>query len=94
MRIESGTNLIGGQPISYKNMKDVTKLAKDKSIITVLDASLLQDNLYFIKTRESSMKNKSIREITRMIADLFDIIYFSGRKFGFARGGADRKSVV
>ena len=88
MRIESGTNLIGGQPISYKNMKDVTKIAKDKGIVTVLDASLLQDNLYFIKTREASMKNKSIREITRMIADLFDIIYFSGRKFGFARGGA------
>ena len=88
MRIEAGTNLIGGQPISYKNMKDVTEIAKKEGIITVLDASLLQDNLYFIKTRERSMKNKSIREITRMIADLFDIIYFSGRKFGFARGGA------
>ena len=34
------------------------------------------------------MKDKSVREITRMIADLFDIIYFSARKFGFARGGA------
>ena len=56
--------------------------------MTVLDASLLQDNLYFIKTREDSMKDKSIREITRMIADCFDIIYFSARKFGFARGGA------
>ena len=88
MRIESGTNLIGGQPISYENMKDVTKIAKKNGIITVLDASLLQDNLYFIKTREESMKDKSIREITRMIADLFDIIYFSARKFGFARGGA------
>ena len=55
--------------------------------MTVLDASLLQDNLYFIKTREESMKDKSIPEITRMIADLFDIVYFSGRKFGFARGG-------
>ena len=88
MRIESGTNLIGGQPISYENMKDVTDLAKKEGIITVLDASLLQDNLYFIKTREESMKDKSIREITRMIADLFDIIYFSARKFGFARGGA------
>lgn len=33
------------------------------------------------------MKDKSIREITRMICDLFDIVYFSGRKFGFARGG-------
>ena len=88
MRIEAGTNLIGGQPISYKNMKEVTDIAKKNGIITVLDASLLQDNLYFIKIRENSMKNKNIREITRMIADLFDIIYFSARKFGFARGGA------
>ena len=88
IRIESGTNLIGGQPISYKNMKELSKLAKKYKILTVLDASLLQDNLYFIKTRETGMKNKSIREITRMIADLFDIIYFSARKFGFARGGA------
>jgi tryptophanase len=88
IRIESGTNLIGGQPISYKNMKELSKLAKKYGILTVLDASLLQDNLYFNKTRETGMKNKSIREITRMIADLFDIIYFSARKFGFARGGA------
>ncbi|MBQ3223420.1 MAG: tryptophanase [Clostridia bacterium] len=87
MRIEAGTNLIGGQPISYENMKAATQIAKENGIITVLDASLLQDNLYFIKTREESMKDKSIREITRMIADLYDVIYFSGRKFGFGRGG-------
>ena len=87
MRLEAGTNLIGGQPISYENMKEATDLAKKHGIMTLLDASLLQDNLYFIKTREESMKDKSIREITRMIADLFDMIYFSGRKFGFGRGG-------
>ncbi len=88
LRIEAGTNLIGGQPISYKSMKEATDLAKKYGITTVLDASLLQDNLYFNKTREESLKDKSVREITRMIADLFDIVYFSGRKFGFARGGA------
>ncbi len=87
LRLEAGTNLIGGQPISYENMKAATDMAKKYGILTVLDASLLQDNLYFIKTREESMKDKSIRQITRMIADLFDIIYFSARKFGFARGG-------
>lgn len=87
IRMEAGTNLIGGQPISYENMKAVTDLAREHSIPTVLDASLLQDNLYFIKVREESMKDKSIREISRMIADLFDVIYFSGRKFGFGRGG-------
>ena len=88
IRLESGTNLIGGQPISYENMKAATDIAKKYGILTVLDASLLQDNLYFIKEREEKLKDKSIREITRMIADLFDIIYFSARKFGFARGGA------
>ena len=87
IRIEAGTNLIGGQPVSYENMKAVTDLAKAYGIPTVLDASLLQDNLYFIKVREESMKDKSIREITRMIADLYDVIYFSARKFGFGRGG-------
>ena len=87
MRLEAGTNLIGGQPISYENMKAATELAKSHGILTVLDASLLQDNLYFIKMREEGMKDKSIREITKMIAELFDIIYFSARKFGFGRGG-------
>ena len=87
LRLEAGTNLIGGQPISYENMKEATTLAKSYGITTVLDASLLQDNLYFIKTREDSMKDKTIPEITRMVADLFDLIYFSGRKFGFGRGG-------
>ena len=29
----------------------------------------------------------SLREITRAVADLCDIIYFSARKLGFARGG-------
>ncbi|MBR5265120.1 MAG: tryptophanase, partial [Clostridia bacterium] len=88
LRLEAGTNLIGGQPMSYENMKAATDLAREYGITTILDASLLQDNLYFIKVREESMKDKSIREITRMIADLFDIVYFSARKFGFARGGA------
>ncbi len=53
----------------------------------MLDASLLQDNLYFIKTREEAYKNATIREITRKLADAVDIIYFSARKLGFARGG-------
>ncbi len=87
LRLESGTNLIGGQPMSYQNMKDAVAIANKYGIPTVLDASLLQDNIYFIKTREEGMKQRSPAEILRMIADLFDIVYFSGRKFGFARGG-------
>lgn len=87
VRIEAGTNLVGGQPLSLQNMKDVAALCRKYAIRLVLDASLLQDNLWFIKTREAACKDKSIREITAEISALMDIIYFSARKLGFARGG-------
>jgi len=95
LRLEAGTNLIGGQPVSLQNFKDACAIARKHGIVSVLDASLLQDNLFFNKTREEACKDMSVREITHEIADQFDIIYFSARKFGFARGGAimirDRK---
>lgn len=87
VRMEAGTNLIGGQPFSLQNLQDVAKLCKEFSIPLVLDASLLADNLYFIKMREESCKHMSIREITAAIANCCDVIYFSARKLGFARGG-------
>lgn len=88
VRIEAGTNLIGGQPLSMENMLEVARVCRENGIMSVLDASLLQDNLYFIKTREESAKNMSIAEIMRKIADAMDLIYFSSRKLGFSRGGA------
>lgn len=87
VRLETGTNLIGGQPHSLENMREIRRVCDQAGLMLVLDASLLADNLHFIKTREESCKNKSIREITREIADLSDVIYFSARKLGCARGG-------
>lgn len=88
VRIEAGTNLIGGQPLSMENMLEVAKICRENGILSVLDASLLQDNLYFIKTREEQAKDMTIAEIMRKIADAMDLIYFSSRKLGFSRGGA------
>lgn len=87
VRIEAGTNLIGGQPLSLENILSVADITHRHGKLVVMDASLLQDNLYFIKTREERAKDLTVREITRMIADQMDIIYFSARKLGFARGG-------
>lgn len=70
-----------------ENMREVRKICDEYGILLVLDASLLADNLHFIKTREESCKNKSIREITAEMAELSDVIYFSARKLGCARGG-------
>jgi len=87
VRLEAGTNLIGGQPISLANMHAVRKVCDKHGLILVFDASLLADNLWFIKTREEAYKNASIRDITLEISNLMDITYFSARKLGCARGG-------
>lgn len=87
VRIETGTNLIGGQPHSLENLRQVRAVCAPHGIQIVFDASLLADNLHFIKTREKSCQSRSIREITREVSDLVDIIYFSARKLGCARGG-------
>ena len=87
VRMEAGTNLIGGQPFSLQNLREVSEVCREAGILLVMDASLLADNLYFIKTREESCRSMSIREITRAMAELTDIIYFSARKLGCARGG-------
>jgi tryptophanase len=87
VRLEAGTNLIGGQPVSMKNFRDVSKICRDAGLLLVIDASLLADNLYFIKTREAEYKDVPIIEIMRELGKLCDILYFSARKLGCARGG-------
>jgi tryptophanase len=87
IRLEAGTNLIGGQPLSLRNMKDVRKVCDEYGIMLILDASLLADNVYFIKEREEGCKGMSIAQIIRAMSDLSDIIYFSARKLGCVRGG-------
>ena len=87
VRVEAGTNLIGGPPVSLENMLAVTDICHDKGVKSVLDASLLQDNVYFMKTREARCKYMEPKAIYHLLADHFDIIYFSARKLGFAKGG-------
>ena len=87
IRMEASTNLIGGQPFSMKNLQDVRAVADKYKIIIVLDASLIGENAYFIKTREEAYKNKSIHEVLTGMCHLCDIVYFSGRKVSSSRGG-------
>ena len=87
VRMEAGTNLIGGQPFSLQNLQEVSAVCRASGIPLVHDVSLLSDNLYFCKQREEACKNMTIHEIALAMAEASDILYFSGRKLGFARGG-------
>jgi tyrosine phenol-lyase len=87
VRMEAGTNLIGGQPFSLANLAAVRAVCDEHELLLVMDGSLLADNLHFVKTREESCRDLSIREITRKMADMCDVMYFSARKLGCVRGG-------
>jgi len=87
IRMEASTNLIGGQPFSMKNIREVKKIAQENGIMLVLDVSLVGENIYFIKQREPEYKNVPIKDILLEMCDYADIIYFSGRKVSCTRGG-------
>lgn len=87
VRMEASTNLIGGQPFSIANMREVKKIADDNGILFVLDASLIGENAYFIKEREEEFKNSSIKDILQLMCSFADIVYFSSRKVSSTRGG-------
>ncbi len=87
IRMEASTNLIGGQPFSIANMREVRKVADEFGIKLVLDASLIGENAYFVKKREAEFKNATVATILRSFCDLADIVYFSARKVSSSRGG-------
>ena len=87
VRIELGTNLIGGQPVSLSNIEATKALCAQYNIPLMIDASLMTDNLYFNKLREDKCRDMSIAEIALAISKCADIIYFSARKLGSAKGG-------
>ncbi len=88
IRMEASTNLIGGQPFSMKNYKDVRALADKYELKILLDATLLAENAYMILVREPEYKDASLAQIIMEMSSLSDVLYFSARKFTSTRGGA------
>lgn len=86
IRMEASTNLIGGQPFSLQNMREVKQIANENNIMFVLDASLLGENAFLIKQRECP--DMSIKEILLEMCLMSDLLYFSARKLSSSRGGA------
>ena len=87
VRMEATTNLIGGQPFSLANLREVKALVAPLKIPLVLDASLISENAYFIRQREPGYENATIRAIILEMMQLADICYLSGRKSCMVRGG-------
>ncbi|HPT27297.1 MAG TPA: tryptophanase [Bryobacteraceae bacterium] len=87
VRMEATTNLIGGQPFSMQNLRDIKAIVEPLGIFLVVDGSLISENAYFIHQREAGYENTSIRDIIREMMSIADLCYLSGRKSCSVRGG-------
>ena len=87
VRMEASTNLLGGQPFSIANMREVRAICDKHNIPLVMDASLIGENAYFVKQREAEFKNTPIKDILLLMCGMSDIVYFSSRKVSSTRGG-------
>lgn len=70
----------GGQPVSLENMKAVKALSDRYGIQLCLDGARYAENCYFIKRREPGMDKYSIKELSGMQADCFDMMTMSSKK--------------
>jgi tyrosine phenol-lyase len=62
VRMEATTNLIGGQPFSLQNLREVKAKAISFGIPLVFDGSLISENAYFIQQREPEFRDATIQE--------------------------------
>lgn len=73
-------NAGGGQPVSMRNIREVSRVARENNIPFFFDACRFAENAYFIRLREEGYSSKTVREITREMFSYVDGFTFSAKK--------------
>ena len=73
-------NSLGGQPVSMKNIKEVSSICHKYKIPLFLDAARFAENVYFIKLQEEGYQNKTPKEIAQEMFSYADGCLMSAKK--------------
>ncbi len=85
--LETNVNMAGGQPVSMKNMKELSEYCRKHGIAVMLDATRAIENAYFIKTREEGYADRTIASLLKEICSYTDGATMSAKKDGLVNIG-------
>ncbi|NHJ19536.1 MAG: tryptophanase [Candidatus Lokiarchaeota archaeon] len=80
-------NTAAGQPVSLKNIKTISEIARNYEIPLFFDACRFAENAYFIKEFEEEYRNYSVVEIVKEMFSYADGFTISFKKDGLANIG-------
>ncbi len=78
--ITATCNSSGGQPVSMRNIKAVSEMARQYGIPLFIDGARFAENAYFIKKKEDGYADVGIREIVREMFSVVDGMTMSSKK--------------
>jgi tyrosine phenol-lyase len=77
----------GGQPVSLRNVREVSAACREHGIPFYIDACRFAENAYLIKVNEEGQADRSVEEIAREVFSYADGCTFSAKKDGLANIG-------